>query len=371
MQKIGERKPVGQKKCVVLGSLAALTAGLALLSGCASPGPPLPPSLKLPQTPSDLTATRVGSRVMLRWTTPARTTDRMLVNGPVTAEVCRQSVNGSAAPARRSTRRPAPCNVVARVQVNPGASEASDTLPPEMTAGAPGVLEYRIQLLNSAGRTAGQTAAAYAATGAAPEPVTGLRATSTKPGVVLEWSHPTQPGGTVELDRVLQMPSAGAGEQTENRFNARDTGGAIDRTAEAGKVYRYTVQRVREETFQGKTLEIRSEPSASVDLAVQSVFPPDMPAGLIAAPAFTETGKPAVDLSWEPNVEARIAGYKVYRHSGNEPWKLLTQTPVSVAAYRDTDASAGERYTYRVTAINDSSMESQPSAEVMQTVPAR
>ena len=370
MQKFAERQPVGQKNCAVLSGLVVLTAGLALLAGCASPGSPLPPSLKLPQTPSDLTATRVGAQVVLRWTTPARTTDRMLVNGPVTAEICRETVSGSAAPVRRS-RRPAPCNGVARVQVNPGVSQASDTLPPEMTSGTPGVLEYRVQLLNSAGRTAGQTGAAYAATGAAPEPVTGLRATSTKPGVVLEWSHAAQPGGTVELDRVLRMPSATAGEQTENRFSARDTGGAIDRTAEPGKVYRYTVQRVRTEPFQGKTLEIRSEPSASVELAVQSVFAPEMPTGLIAAPAFTESGKPALDLSWEPNVETRIAGYKVYRRSGQEPWKLLTESPVNVAAYHDTAVTAGAKYTYRVTAINDSNMESQPSAEATQTVPTR
>jgi fibronectin type 3 domain-containing protein len=123
--------------------------------------------------------------------------------------------------------------------------------------------------------------------------------------------------------------------------------------------------------FQGKSLEIRSEPSAPVDLVVLSVFPPETPAGLIAAPAYTELGKPAVDLSWEPNVEVHIAGYKVYRRSADEPWRLLTQNPVAVAAYRDTGVTAGASYTYRVTAINDSGMESPPSAEASLDVPAR
>ena len=365
---------MAEKNCVLVAGLAVLTAGIALFTGCASPGPPLPPSLKLPQPPSDLTATRVGNQVVLRWTTPARTTDRQLVTGQVTAEICRETVAASApavAPARRS-KRPAPCNVVARVQVSPGPSVAADPLPTAMTTGTPGAaLAYRVQLVNAAGRMAGQSSVAYAATGAAPEAVTGLRATSTKPGVVLEWTHATQPGDSVELDRVLQSPAPKSGEQAESRFSARDTGGAIDRTAEAGKTYRYTVQRMRQTPFHGKTLEIRSEPSAPVDLAVLSVFPPEVPAGLIAAPAYTELGKPAVDLSWEPNVETRVAGYKVYRRAADEPWRLLTQSPVAVAAYRDADVTAGGRYTYRVRAINDSGMESPPSAEITQLVPAR
>src|SRR5579863_10782647 len=53
------------------GWMLALGVGLA---GCASPGPPLPPSLKLPEVVSSgLTATRVGDEVRLHWTTPART----------------------------------------------------------------------------------------------------------------------------------------------------------------------------------------------------------------------------------------------------------------------------------------------------------
>jgi hypothetical protein len=219
--------------------------------------------------------------------------------------------------------------------------------------------------------------------------VTGLRATSTKPGVVLEWTHAagaqqTGPAESVELDRVLVSADnakragakkepllGGPDEQTESRFSARETGGVIDRTAQAGKTYRYTVQRVRQVPFQGKTLEILSEPSGPVEVAVQSVFPPDMPAGLIAAPAYSELGKPAIDLSWEPNVELHVAGYKVYRRSSVEPWRLLTQSPVTVAAYRDPDVTPGERFTYRVTAINDTGMESPPSAEASQTVPTR
>ena len=369
---------------------AVLAAGLSLmLAGCASPGSPMPPSLKLPQVPTDVTATRVGGQVVLRWTTSARTTDRALLTGTVTAEVCRDTVgSGSqaagAAP-RQGRRSGRGCNVVARAQVGPGGSEASDALPPAMTTGAPVVLAYRVQLLNAAGRTAGPSQVVYAAAGAAPEAVTGVRASSTKPGVVLEWAHVTGGAGdSVELDRVMESADSASNtpaakkdvallgaESAESRFSARDTGGAIDRTAKAGETYRYTVQRVRAVPFQGKSLEIRSEPSAAVEVSVKTVFPPDVPSGLIAAPATSELGKPAIDLSWEPNVEVRIAGYKVYRRTSAEPWRLLTPDAVTVAAYRDTAVTPGERYTYRVTAVNDAGMESAPSAEVQQSAAER
>src|SRR5438270_659862 len=113
MQILRKRKPVLREnsRTLLLHSLVLASASVAaaFVAGCASPGTPLPPSLKLPQPVADLTATRIGNQVVLHWTTPARTTDRLLIAGPVTAEVCRDAA--SAAPAR-TTRASAKCNVV-------------------------------------------------------------------------------------------------------------------------------------------------------------------------------------------------------------------------------------------------------------------
>src|ERR1700682_1007046 len=58
------------------GQLLLALAALIWVSGCASIGPPLPPSLELPHPPSDLKALRKGDKVTLSWTVPAHTTDR-------------------------------------------------------------------------------------------------------------------------------------------------------------------------------------------------------------------------------------------------------------------------------------------------------
>jgi hypothetical protein len=394
MQILRKRRPGLRENSATLAVrmliLAASASFAAILAGCASPGSPMPPSLKLPEPVTDLSATRVGGQVVLHWTTPARTTDRVLITGPVRAEICRDAA-GSTGPVQKPSRtgRAAACNVVQRIQVSPGASEAADTLSAAMTSGAPGMLAYRVQLLNASGRTAGPSAPVYAASGAVPEAVTGLRASSTKPGVVLEWAHAEQPGDSVELDRKLEQPAPGAvnppkdttkkpdnvllgggANATESKFSAKDTGGAIDRTAQPGATYQYRVQRVRSVTVSGKPVELRGEVSAPAELTVQAVFPPDAPTGLVAAPAFSPTGKPSIDLSWEPNVELHISGYKVYRRQGDSGWQLLTAEPVKVAAYSDMAVSSGQKYSYRVTAVNDAAVESQPSGETAETAPA-
>ena len=196
---------------------AATQTGLAtvlILAGCASPGPPLPPTLNLPQVVSSkgLTAMRVGDEVQLHWTTPSRTTDKLQIAGPVTAEICRTPLN---APPPASARQDAggakarvapPCSpVVDRVQVARGDSEAVDKLPVALAAGPAGMLAYRVQLANEADRTAGPSPLVVVASGAAPRPVEDLRGHATKAGVVLEWKPELGMGATgeaIELERT-------------------------------------------------------------------------------------------------------------------------------------------------------------------------
>ena len=105
---------------------------LVLLVGCASPGPPLPPSLKLPAiiAAKELTAIRVGDTVALHWTTPTHTTDKLLIAGPITAVVCRNSPSARRPPCPLCRPQPKPASVeVERLPVTPGPSAAIDILP--------------------------------------------------------------------------------------------------------------------------------------------------------------------------------------------------------------------------------------------------
>jgi hypothetical protein len=378
-------------------------AGLTLIAaaGCASPGPPLPPSLKLPEVVTNLAATRVGDEVTLRWTTPARTTDKLLISGTVVAEICREaSFAKKPASTARNAGKITPCSPIMRLKVTPGESEAADPLPASLLSEPASLVAYRVQLLNAAGRTAGPSVPVFVASGPAPGPVENLHAIETKRGVMLEWkaerSQETGSGESIELDRnALEAPAPvtgekksvlpiGAKEPLEARLHAGessgqfDAGGTIDRTAQMGHTYRYTAQGVRTVTLGDQTLEVRSVPSAEVTVAMNDVFPPDVPAGLVAISGVEADGaaqKPTVDLSWEPVMESRLAGYRVYRREmdGDAPgaWGRLDVELVRVAAYRDLTVAAGHKYAYRVTAVNEAGNESGPSDEVTETAPAQ
>jgi hypothetical protein len=153
----------------------------------------------------------------------------------------------------------------------------------------------------------------------------------------------------------------------------------VDRTAQIGHEYRYTAQRVRRVELGGLTLELLSLPSAVVPVEMKDVFPPEAPLGLVAVPGFVSvandsTQKPTIDLSWEPNMEPHIAGYRVYRHDLSSEavsaWQQLDSELVPVAAYRDLSVVAGRRYAYRVTAVDATGKESERSDEVVETAAA-
>ena len=398
-------------------SLLAVALFAAVLAGCASPGPPLPPTLNLPEVPAakSLSAERTGATVTVRWTTPERTTDKLLIKGKVEAEICRELVGvpagrpgtgrRTAAPSAGTTTNTAPalrpCSpAVANVPVRPGAAgEVVDVLPAKLASGPPRLLAYRVQLKNAAGRTAGASAEVFAAAGDAPWLFANFRAHDAKGGVVLEWAVQAGPSGdTVELERTVDGGSGGTQAKPKDpaallsapkepevvRLRAGDgrvpdPGGTIDRSVEIGHNYNYTAWRVRTVQLGGQQLEVRSAVSPAVTVKVEDIFAPDAPAGLVAVPAFEGEGnaaKSAIDLSWEPNDEPRVAGYRVYRRDAGEAasgeWQLVSgEKLLPVAAHRDTEVTSGRRYSYRVTAVGVNGMESAPSSAAEETAATR
>jgi fibronectin type 3 domain-containing protein len=405
---------------------AALIATLAVLTtGCASPGPPRPPTLNLPRPITDLTAERIGDKVTLQWTTPTKTTDSLPIKGSITAHLCRTSIAADTTaaptpalqptpktPAKKSssgkksaspkpTPTPATCTPVLTIPIHPGPSTVTDTLPESLTADPATLLDYRVEIDNASGHSAGSSNPAYAASGAAPIPIQSLRATAIPTGIMLEWTPaPSTPATTVELDRIdstlatakpaqakpnSPAPLQLAGKETpEVQLSANPSNsqqpttnnqpaGTIDQTAHFGDTYSYTAQRVRTLQLNGQTLQIRSTTSAPITLTLRDTFPPAIPTGLVAIPNQQPTASnqqpPSIDLSWEPNTETDLAGYYVYRKASSGPATRLNPAPLPGPAYRDITAVPGQHYTYTVTAIDTSGNESPPTPELEQTLP--
>jgi hypothetical protein len=381
-------------------SFAALLAAFTV--GCASPGPPRPPSLHLPQPVTDLTAQRIGDDVHLHWTTPTKTTDELNLTGTLTAQLCREALPPTTPPT---------CTPILRLPVKPGPSTATEALPATLTSDPARLLIYRVRIENVAGRSAAPSNPAYAAAGAAPPPIQNLHASAIKAGAILQWNpllSNTIPGLAVELDRLnpalvatpkptqpkAKQPLQLAGQESpevhlratsQNTATTTDPGGTLDPTAQKGETYTYTAQRVRTLQLNGQQLQILTPPSPPVTITLRDIFQPPTPTGLAAIPGTATptptptpaappqpSAQPSIDLSWQPVSDPDLAGYLVYRQPAatpNAPFTRLTPTPIPGSAFSDLTATPGQTYTYHVTSIDKSGNESSPSNATQETLP--
>ena len=115
-------------------------------TGCANPGPPKPPSLRLPAPAKDLRADRIGNEVHLSWTTLRRNHRRHRQQ----ATALRRDLPRSASPVRSSPlhRRPTPLRH-SWSQLRRGSSSTSPAARPRSRPPLPG---SSAQLLRPRGR---------------------------------------------------------------------------------------------------------------------------------------------------------------------------------------------------------------------------
>lgn len=359
-------------------SVAALPASL-IVAGCGMPGAPQPPSLNLPAPVNNLSAVRNGGQVVLAWTMPAKTTDKVQLKGKIAVHICRNEPSASG------------CTVAASLQLAPGADAAfNDTLPPTLSAGSPRVLTYFVELDNRKGRSAGLSNGAQVLAGEGPPAVENLTAEMSRGGVLLRWA-PAPPESSpvaVRLVRKLLTPPAGKtdkgpltqpAEPLEQTLLVEAAGSdrALDTNIRFGQTYEYRAQRVARVAVDGATLELAGPPSLPLRIDAMNVFPPAAPTGLVAVASAAANGSgPSIDLSWLPNTEADLAGHVVYRRESPPegqaaaPWRRVSpQEPVVGPAFHDTDVQSGRTYAYAVSAVDHEGHESARSAEAFDTVP--
>ena len=358
---------------------ASLAIGLAL-AGCGTPGAPMPPSLNLPDPVTNLSASRAGNQVSLTWTMPKRNTDKLLLKGNLPVRLCRKEDEGACVP------------VPANLLFAPGAPGAFiETFPSALAAGPPRTLTYFVELPNRKGRSAGLSNAAVVLAGEAPAVVASLAAEVRKEGVVLRWSPETPTAkpsadAAIRLFRKLLTPQPNAQSQSQQGILAPPpepvertllvgsgaAGRALDKEIRFGETYEYRAQRVARIAVGSQTLELAGPLSAPVRVEAFDVFPPAVPSGLAAvATAATAGAEAAVDLSWQPNTEADLAGYAVYRREGSESWQRISpEQPLVGPAFHDVRIQPGHTYRYAVTAIDHGGRESARSAEAEETAPS-
>jgi len=369
-----------------------------MLAGCATPGPPQPPSLALPQHVADLEARRQGNRVLLTWSPPSQTTDKLRIRAAGATAVCEQiepdfaaatsassnssmqqcspivatvppadlhAAGGSPAPAQRSANPSQAQRVTYAVEI-----------PPELGRKYPdGAAVFYVEALNPQGRGAGFSNPAAVPLAPAFEPPAGLAAAATKNAIQLTWTPIQAPA----VDRVrltgyrIERSEGGAQMPDEHLLVKAGTpsdGHVADTQFAWGKQYQYRIAALTGVfAADGRQVaEVQGEWSQPVAITARDVFPPSQPSGLQAV--FTQVGAQGyIDLTWLPNIDPDLAGYVVYRRSESGAPERLNSELVKAPAFRDTAVVPGTRYSYSVSAVDVRGNEGPRSQEASELVP--
>jgi fibronectin type 3 domain-containing protein len=210
---------------------------------------------------------------------------------------------------------------------------------------------YKIKSVNVVDVQGADSPVVSAITKAVPRPVTSLNASQIEvKQVTLNWKlnqetdiakyevfRGDDPGN---VDRPVQDIPA-----TLSHFTDKDL--------KDGMKYYYKVRAVDKDGLTGKFSEVISSSTKSV---------PKKPEGLKANIEGSQ-----IRITWQPNPEKDIARYVIFK-KGFLSWDKTGESTVTDFSYRE-ELKKGKTFTFRLTAVDLSNLESEPSEEVSITIP--
>ena len=410
-----------------LGSVLLLVV-VAGAAGCGKKGPPLPPLVKLPAPPDKLLAERRGNTVDLQFTVPATNTDGTRPANISRAEV--YAVTAPPLPARltdeqllklatrvgevlvKAPRDPnrtadaddpadeveapegpgldqgaivrlheplteaalAPVDVSEVNGIEQGTDGGGATLPllpPPRLALTRTYVVYATTTRGRKGPLSPRTEVPLVPPPPPPEPP---EIAYDEKSVTLKWPQVAPPRAPAPSDASL-LPSTPFGEpQPTIAYNVYDASNPttpikltptpiaestfVDNRMTWGQKRCYTLRTA--ETIGGFTIESDApEPGCRT---LVDTFPPAPPQGVQGIPS-----EGAINLIWQPNGEADLAGYVVTRAASPDgPFEPLTPAPIAETLFKD-DVPSGVAFVYAVKAVDRAGNASAPSARVTET----
>ncbi len=326
---------------------------------------------------------RKADSVVLSWTVPTVTTDRLTRRHPGAIRICR-GLEPVLTKCGMPVGETAPVPPVSAPNKSSGkksekkilAIQAThiDTLPKQLEKDNPlGFVTYAVEALNKNGRSAGLSNQVEVPLAETLPPPHDFAAQVTGQGVVLTGTaepmapHPIvryvyriyrRPEGSPQEILVGQVPHSG-----EATFSFTDPSIEWEKTYE----YHANITTVVARPSQPEA-QVEGENTPEVKVFTHDIYPPAVPSGLQAV--FSGPGQPPfIDLIWAPVTDLDFAGYNVYRHEPGSPAEKMNTAPLKTPAYRDAAVSSGKTYSYSVSSVDARANESARSEEASEKVP--
>ena len=311
----------------------ALAAVLA--AGCGYSGDPLPPLANIPSRVMDLAAVQRGDRIVAHFTLPRTTTEGIAIKEELKLDLRIGPVpNPYQEDVWVAGAMPVPAGVVEN-------GSATYQIPSAAWTGKDAAIGVRTSGRN--GKESGWSTLAIVPVVAPLEAPAAVRAENTAQGVKLSW----QAAGTDF--RIFRRSGAEGFTAVADMPQSPWT----DTSTEYGKTYIYQIQTIQK---LADNHEAESDQSQQVSITPQDVFPPAVPAGLRATPSSN-----SIELSWESDTEADLAGYRIYRSIDGGAFEKIADLS-TLPTYSDHAVEHGKTYRYTITAFDQAGNESARSA---------
>ena len=394
--------------------LNCVMAGAILSVGCGRKGPPLPPFVRTPIAPGELTATRRGDTVDIRFVVPSSNTDQTRPANIERIDIYALTTATRVSDLDIVTRGERVASVEVKAPRDPNKTidpdePASDLEPLEGAGLDQGAITEVFETLTAPaprGDSRGSRAVApgtplvgpscelptraYVGLGISVQgrrgllsrqasvPLVAAPASLPRPavkynesGVTIAWQTADSGPPAVEVPAGERLesrpigcnaPTVGyhvyevAAEQSETRLTNEPLAGSpfVDPRTAWDTERCYTVRAVHSLG----TLSVESEPAPPVCEKLTDTFPPAAPKGLVAV-----ASEGAINLIWDANIEKDLAGYIVLRApAATKEFTMVTHEPVRDTTFTD-QVPAGTPFVYAVRAVDSNGNRSTPSAE--------
>ena len=316
-------------RSVVLILLTGQVAG----PGCAKVGDPLPPLSQPPPTIRSLELVQVDDRVQLHFPLAFPETDQIQIHRACPGEDT--SMDPVLTLYRRQLRRR-----------DDGAGYRVELELPQDGVSCGYFLRF-VDLDGLISLPSNLVRASPVKAAAAPR---NLRCEVNSNHLRLEWDRP-------QSNHDGSRPANIAGYLVNSRYRVA-TEVFRDPEFRFGHPKRYSVQTVSHDADP----LILSRASDTLTVVPEDSFAPGAPQNVTAV-----DWEGAVRVYWDPNREADLAGYFVYRESDGEAVRKISPL-LQDRMFTDTTVREGETYRYRVSAVDKSDNESPPSPEASITI---
>ncbi len=344
--------------------LILLIPSLGFLVSCGVQAPPQPPRVERPAPVKDLAAAQVGRTFHLSFTLPVQATDGERLTKPIALDIYRAITPPGQAPASPSADGPSwitlPPSALSRYTRKGKIDYSWSLSEPEFHQWLGSTLALSVVTFTRGFRGHPRKSApsniARTKLLDVSEPVTHLGVQTTQAALQLEWAEPAQtlagsPATNLASYRVYQSATGKPGSfQLLAETRAPHF---ADPDFRFGQTYYFRVSAVTAV----KGIQAESEPSAPAEITPKDIFPPAVPRRLTALYAAG-----AVDLLWNADTDADLAGYNVYRRTASGEYERLNKQLLSTPIFHDATVAPNQNYEYAVTAVDLSGNESAKSS---------